>query len=55
MLEAKPVYAYLSAQAFGTPATTSDMVIGFGAAGLLCGTATLAPIAVALRKLENQG
>jgi ABC-2 type transport system permease protein len=55
VLEAKPVYAYLSAQAFGTPATTSDMVIGFGAAGLLCGTATLAPIAVALRKLENQG
>jgi hypothetical protein len=31
------------------------MVIGFGIAGLLCGTATLAPIAVALRKLENQG
>ncbi len=55
VLEAKPVYAYLSAQAFGTPATTSDMVIGFGAAGLLCATATLVPISVALRRLENQG
>jgi len=55
VLEAKPVYAYLSAKAFGTPATTSDMVLGFGSAGLLCATATLVPISVALRKLENPG
>jgi ABC-2 type transport system permease protein len=53
VLEAKPVYAYLSAQAFGTPATTGDMVIGFGSAGVLCAIATLLPISVALRKLEK--
>ena len=53
VLEAKPVYAYLSAQAFGTPATTGDMVIGFGSAGVLCAVATLLPISVALRKLEK--
>jgi hypothetical protein len=29
------------------------MVIGFGSAGLLCAVATLLPISVALRKLED--
>lgn len=52
VLEAKPVYSYLSAQAFGTPASAADMVVGFGLAALLCGATTLVPIEVALRRLE---
>jgi ABC-2 type transport system permease protein len=55
VLEARPVYTYLSAQAFGTPSTTRDMVIGFGSAALLCASATLIPIGIALKRLENQG
>jgi ABC-2 type transport system permease protein len=55
VLEARPVYTYLSAQAFGTPSTTRDMVIGFGSAALLCASATLVPIGIALKRLENQG
>jgi ABC-2 type transport system permease protein len=52
VLEAKPVYAYLSAQAFGTPAAAIDMVVGFGLAAVLCGATTLIPIEFALRRLE---
>jgi ABC-2 type transport system permease protein len=52
VLEAKPVYSYLSAQAFGTPTSAADMVVGFGLAALLCGATTLVPIEVALRRLE---
>jgi len=55
VLEARPVYTYLSAQAFGTPSTTRDMVIGFGSAALLCASATLVPIGIALKRLENPG
>jgi ABC-2 type transport system permease protein len=52
MLEARPVYGYLSTQAYGTPADPLGMVLGFGGAILVCAVATLAPIAVALRRLE---
>ena len=52
MLEAKPVYSYLSAQTFGTRADPAEMVIGFGLASLLCTAATLVPIEIALRRLE---
>jgi ABC-2 type transport system permease protein len=53
ILEAKPVYSYLGAQAFGQPADPLQMYIGFGLAALLCGAATLIPIEVALRRLER--
>jgi ABC-2 type transport system permease protein len=52
MLEARPVYTYLSSQAYGTPVDPLGMVLGFGAALVVCATATLVPIAVALRRLE---
>lgn len=52
ILEAKPVYSYLSAQAFGGDPDPVQMVIGFGVAGLLCVAATLVPIRVALGRLE---
>ena len=47
MLEARPVYSYLSAQAFGEPSEPIEMIIGFGlAAVVLCASATLVPIEV---------
>jgi ABC-2 type transport system permease protein len=52
MLEARPVYGYLSTQAYGTPADPFGMVLGFGGAIAVCGLATLLPIGVALRRLE---
>ena len=53
VLEARPVYSYLSAQAYGTPIEPVAMVIGFGLAGVLCVATTLIPIHVALRNLEG--
>jgi ABC-2 type transport system permease protein len=53
MLEARPVYNYLSNQAYGTPSDPLSMVLGFGGAVVVCGAATLVPIAVALRRLEQ--
>jgi len=53
ILEARPVYTYLSAEAFGTPADPAGMVLGFGLAAFLCAASTLIPIEVALRRLER--
>jgi len=53
MLEAKPVYAYLSARAYGTPAEPFAMIVGFGLAAVLCITTTVVPIRLALRRLEQ--
>ena len=52
MLEARPVYGYLSAVAYGTEAEPTQMYLGFGAALLLCLAATLVPLALARRRLE---
>ena len=52
ILEARPVYSYLSARSFGTPADATEMIVGFGLAMLLCGVATLLPIRIALARLE---
>jgi ABC-2 type transport system permease protein len=52
VLEARPVYSYLSAHAFGTQTRPTEMAVGFGLAALLCIAATLVPITVALRKLD---
>ena len=54
VLEARPVYSYLSAISFrgGEPAPTAELILGFGLAALLCLTATFWPIRVAIRRLE---
>lgn len=52
LLQARPVYIYLSAQAFGTPADPTEMAIGFGLSALICVLATFLPISAALRKLS---
>ena len=52
VLEARPVYSYLSAAFYGTPTYPVEMIVGFGAAALLCVAATLIPIGIAKRRLE---
>jgi ABC-2 type transport system permease protein len=52
ILEARPVYWYLSSQAFGTEVRPREMVAGFFFAGALSVAATLVPISVALRRLS---
>ena len=52
ILEARPVFGYLGSQAFGAESSTTEMVVGFGLAGLLCCAATLVPIRIALKRLE---
>src|SRR5687768_15805424 len=49
VLEARPVYSYLSARLYGTPSSPSEMIIGFGAAAALCVAATIVPIRIARR------
>ena len=52
VLEARPVYGYLAARFYGTPTAMTEMIIGFGAAALLCVAATVVPIGIAQRRLE---
>jgi ABC-2 type transport system permease protein len=52
VLEARPVYEYLSARAFGTEADPVRMLAGFAAAALVCVAATVVPIDLARRRLE---
>lgn len=53
VLEARPVFGYFSAQAFDTESSPLEMQLGFGLAALLCLAATLVPIRIALRRLEQ--
>lgn len=53
VLEARPVYTYLSAEAAGTTAAPGDLAGGLIAACALCLAATFIPIRVALRRLES--
>ena len=53
VLEARPVYSYLSARAFGTEPDMTEMVLGFGAATLLCLGATFIPLMIAIQRLEE--
>jgi len=53
ILEARPVYSYLSARSYGGRPDPVEMILGFGLALLLCVTATIVPIRIALRRLEN--
>jgi ABC-2 type transport system permease protein len=52
VLEARPVYSYLSAEFYGTPSSPGEMVLGFGLAAALCVGATLVSIGIAKRRLE---
>jgi ABC-2 type transport system permease protein len=54
VLEARPVYSYLSAVSFrgGEPAPLLELLLGFGLAAAVCLTATFLPIRVAVRRLE---
>jgi len=51
-LEARPVFSYLASKSFGTMRDPMEMWIGFGAAALLCITATIVPIRIAKKRLE---
>lgn len=51
VLEARPVYSYLSAAAFGTGAEPTEMLVGFGLAAAVCVAATLLPLRFAVRRL----
>ncbi|HEX6598429.1 MAG TPA: hypothetical protein VF034_03845 [Gemmatimonadaceae bacterium] len=51
-LEARPVYGYLAARFYGTPTSMTEMIVGFGAAAVLCMAATVVPIGIAKRRLE---
>jgi ABC-2 type transport system permease protein len=53
VLEARPVYAYLRAKTYGTSIDATEMITGFGLAGLLCVAATIIPLRVALARLET--
>jgi ABC-2 type transport system permease protein len=53
VLEARPVYAYLRAKTYGTSVDATEMITGFGLAGLLCVAATIIPLRVALSRLET--
>jgi ABC-2 type transport system permease protein len=53
ILEARPVYGFLSARAFHQAQNPLEMVLGFGAATLLCVASTVIPIRMALRRLED--
>ena len=52
VLEARPVYGYLSAQAFGTPLPVWSLAPWFAAAALVCIVTTLVPLRIALTRLE---
>lgn len=52
VLEARPVYEYLSARTFQAEASNTNMLAGFGLAALLCLVATFVPIRLAIRRLE---
>ena len=53
VLEARPVYAYLSARTYGTAVDPMEMITGFALAALLTVAATIVPIRFALRRLES--
>jgi ABC-2 type transport system permease protein len=52
ILEARPVYSFLSSRLYGTPTYPGEMIVGFGLATLLCVAATIIPIGIAKRRLE---
>jgi ABC-2 type transport system permease protein len=53
VLEARPVFSFLSSRLYGSRPDLPEMVLGFSAALALCVLATIVPIRVALRRLED--
>jgi ABC-2 type transport system permease protein len=53
MLEARPVYLYLSVRSFGGTLDPTEMVTGLAAAALLCLVMTFVPLHLAVRRLER--
>jgi ABC-2 type transport system permease protein len=53
VLEARPVMGYVNTLAFGGTPDPRDMVIGFGAAAIVCLLATFVPIQIARRRMEK--
>ncbi len=51
VLEARPVYGYLSSQMYGTGSDPREMFVGFGLAIALCIAATVIPIRIAMNRL----
>lgn len=52
-LEARPVFSYLASISFGSPREPTEMLWGFGVAAMVCIFATIAPINLALRRLDQ--
>jgi ABC-2 type transport system permease protein len=52
VLEARPVYGYLSARAFNGRADATEMIVGFGAAAILCIGTLVASVSIAVRRLH---
>jgi ABC-2 type transport system permease protein len=52
VLEARPVYGYVSARAFGGTPDVTEMVIGFGLAAALCVGILVGSVAIAVRRLD---
>jgi ABC-2 type transport system permease protein len=52
VLEARPVFSFLSSRLYGQQPDLFDMIFGFSAAFMLCAVATVVPIRVALTRLE---
>jgi ABC-2 type transport system permease protein len=53
VLEARPVYAYLSARWTGQAPTPLEMLVGFGLAGTVCVLAAILPLRAAVARLER--
>jgi ABC-2 type transport system permease protein len=53
VLEARPVYVYLSARAWGVPLDFTEVAVGLALAGVLCVAATIIPLRIAHHRLER--
>ncbi|MGQ0713528.1 MAG: putative ABC transporter permease subunit [Gemmatimonadaceae bacterium] len=51
VLEARPVYGYVSARAFGGTPDVTEMIIGFGLAAALCIVTLVGSVTIAVRRL----
>ena len=52
VLEARPVYGYVSARAFGGESNPVEMIVGFGLAAALCIATLAGSVTIAIRRLQ---
>jgi ABC-2 type transport system permease protein len=52
-LEARPVFSYLASVSFGAERDPMEMYWGFGVSAMVCAFATLAPIRLAMKRLDH--